>query len=256
MKKFELLVAALGTFVALPALAEEASQNPLTANVSLVNNYLLRGISQTGGKPAVQGGFDYANPNGFYIGVWGSNISILSDAGVAANSSLELDTYLGIKNSFATDFNYDVGYLRYNLPGAYTPGATSGNTTEIYGSLGYQWLAVKYSYSLGNTFGIAEARGSNYLDLSANYPIPDTGFAMGAHYGRQTFKGSVADIDKANGLDPSYADYKVNASYNMNGYVFGVAYSKTNAKNGGFYTNLQGENLGKGAYILSLSRTF
>lgn len=256
MKKSELLAGVLGAFVALPALAQETSPEPVTANVGLVNNYLFRGISRTGGNPALQGGFDYANPNGLYVGVWGSSISWLSDAGKAANAGLELDAYAGVKKSFATDFNYDLGVLRYSYFASFVPTATNPDTTEVYGALGYQWLAFKYSYSMANTFGIASARGTRYYDLSANYPISDSGFSVGAHYGRQMYKGVAADMLKAAGTDPSYADYRVGGSYNMKGYVFSVAWSKTNAKTGGYYTNQQGNNLGKATYVVSLTRTF
>ncbi len=255
MKKLELLAIALGTLAAMPAVAEESSRDPVTANATLTNNYVFRGISRTGTQPAAQAGFDYANPNGFYAGVWGSSISWLSDAGKATSAGVEYDLYLGMKNRFATDFTYDFGYVRYNFPGTYAANVTSADTNEIYGALGYQWLALKYSYSLGRTFGIAQAAGTSYVDLSANYPIADSGFTIGAHYGRQTYKGSGADSLKAAGMDPSYSDYKVNASVDVRGYILGVACTKANVK-GGYYTNPQGVNLGRFSYVLSLNRTF
>ena len=248
----------------LPVFAEEA---PFSTNVSLVSNYLYRGISQTGGKPAVQGGFDYTHSSGFYVGAWGSNISWLSDtyaasaianAGVAKaganNAGLELDTYLGFKNSFATDFNYDVGFLRYNYPGTYpatfAPGAAKADTNEVYGLIGYKWISLKYSYSLGNTFGVADAKGTDYIDLSANYPVADTGITLGAHYGRQDFKGQYA------GFGPtalSYDDYRFSVNKDFSGYVVGLTYSKTNAT--AVYTVL-GNDLGKGVVVASITRTF
>ena len=83
MLKNKLLVAALASSFALPALADTPPASPFSTNVTLTTNYLYRGISQTGGKPAVQGGFDYANANGLYIGAWGSSISWISDSGLA-----------------------------------------------------------------------------------------------------------------------------------------------------------------------------
>src|SRR5450759_5333437 len=148
----KLLVAALGTLFAMPVLAADAPAAApapaVTSNISLVSNYLYRGISQTGAKPAIQGGFDYAHASGFYAGIWGSNISWIP----ASSSSLELDTYFGFKNSFATDYSYDVGFLRYNYPGVYPnpipAGFAKANTNEIYGLIGWKWLTAKYSYSL------------------------------------------------------------------------------------------------------------
>lgn len=265
------LAVALGSIFSLPALAADAPASPHTfsSNVSLVSDYLYRGISQTNGKAAIQGGFDYSHASGFYAGVWGSSISWLTDAGagsqVATSSQVELDTYLGFKNSFSGDFSYDVGYLRYNYPATYpspmnnatgtTPWA-KGDTDEIYGALGYKWFTFKYSHSLGSTFALPNARGSNYADLSASYPIPDTGITLGAHYGKQTYKGSTADALRAAGSDPTYSDYKLSVSKDFSGYVLGLAYSSTNTKDSGYYSTTLNKNLGKDKFVLSLSRSF
>ena len=272
MQKTTLLFAALGAMFALPALGDEvavtqhkedihiipASTHTFTGNVGLVSDYIYRGISQTGQKPAIQGGFDYAHSSGFYAGVWGSNISWLRDAGVATNASLELDTYFGFKNSFANDFSYDAGFLRYNYPATYVAGATKADTDEIYGLIGYKWLTGKYSYSLGDTFGMPNARGTNYLDLSASYTVPDTSITLGAHIGRQTYKGARADALAAAGATATYTDYKLSVSRDFSGYVLGLAYSGTNAKTGTgqSYTSPQGKDLGRDTVVLSLSRSF
>jgi uncharacterized protein (TIGR02001 family) len=259
-KKKLLVVACLSLCVAASAFAEEAAPaSPVTANVSLVSNYLYRGISQSGAKPALQGGFDYTHASGFYAGVWGSSISWLTDNAAvtgATSSQLELDTYFGFKNAFATDFNYDVGFLRYNYPASYAAtlpaGAAKADTNEVYGALGYKWLTAKYSYSLGNTFGIAAAKGTNYFDLSANYPIADTGITLGAHYGKQSFKG----INAGTGIAAlSYSDYKLSVTKDFSGYALGLAYSSTNAAKGAAY-NVLGKDLGKGTAVLSLTHAF
>ena len=274
----KLLVVALGTLFSLPVLAEDgavtqhkedihvipASAHTVTSNVALVSDYLYRGISQTNAQPAIQGGFDYAHSSGFYAGVWGSSISWLTDSpGVtgATNSQLELDTYFGFKNAFATDFSYDVGYLRYNYPASYVAtlpaGAAKADTDEIYGALGYKFVIAKLSYSLGNTFGIDKAKGTTYIDLSANYPVADSGFTVSAHVGKQTYKGSVADGLAATNSTPTYTDYKVGVTKDFSGFVVGLAYSSTNA-NKTQYTNAAALNkfLGKGTAVLSLSRSF
>ena len=134
MFKSKLLNALIMTVLSAPGvtLAADAPATPpapvFTSNVGFVTNYIFRGVSQSGAKPALQGGFDYTPASGFYAGAWGSSISWLSDARVADNAGLELDTYLGFRNSFATDFSYDVGYLRYNYPGKYAAGATKADT--------------------------------------------------------------------------------------------------------------------------------
>ncbi len=276
MHKTKLLVVAVGALLALPALAEEAavtqhkedihvipaSAHTVTSNVSLFSDYLYRGISQTGAKPAIQGGFDYAHSSGFYAGVWGSSISWISDGALASNAGLELDTYFGFKNSFAGDFSYDVGFLRYNYPaGTYVnpipANFAKADTDEIYGALVYKWLTLKYSYSLGDTFAVSQASGTSYLDLSASYPIADTGITLGAHYGKQSYKGTSTSNLVAAGADPSYSDYKLSVTKDFSGYVLGLAYSNTNAKTGaGQFYNVLGKDLGRGTAVLSLSRSF
>ena len=71
-------LATSAAFAADEPAAPEAS--PITANVTVVNDYRYRGISQSNFKPAIQGGFDYAHESGFYIGNWNSSISWISDA--------------------------------------------------------------------------------------------------------------------------------------------------------------------------------
>jgi len=261
----KLLVAVLGALFVMPAFAEDAPAAAapaaapapaVTSNVTLVSNYLYRGISQTGGNPAVQGGFDYTPTNGFYIGTWGSSISWISDSQAAGSSGLELDTYLGYRNSFATDFSYDVGYLRYNYPGHYVKGATKADTDEVYALIGYKWITAKYSYALGNTFGNANTSGTNYFDLSASYAIGDSGYTVGAHYGIQTFQGSGATITAGDGTQESltYSDYRVSVTKDLtNGFAAGLTWSSTNANSA--YTNGQGYKEGQSIVVASLTRT-
>jgi len=262
MMKSKLLNSLILAALAVPSVAMAADASPFTANVGLVSDYLYRGISQTGAKPAIQGGFDYAHASGFYAGVWGSSISWLTDSVAvtgATSSQVELDTYFGFKNSFAGDFSYDVGYLRYNYPASYVAalpaGAAKADTDEVYGALSYKFVTAKLSYSLGNTFGIDQSKGSTYFDLSANYPIADSGYTVSAHAGKQTYKGTVADALVAANSSPTYTDYKVGVTKDLNGFVVGLAYSSTNA-NRTQYTSGTNKYLGKGTAVLSLTRSF
>lgn len=62
------------------------SDHTFTGNLTLASQYVFRGLTQTDGKAALQGGFDYSHANGFYIGTWLSNVSWYTDqnAGVAS----------------------------------------------------------------------------------------------------------------------------------------------------------------------------
>jgi uncharacterized protein (TIGR02001 family) len=217
-----------------------AEESPFSANVSMTSNYLYRGLSQTGNKPALQGGFDYAHESGLYAGVWGSSISWLSDFGVADNAGTEFDTYLGFSGE-AGDIGYDVGFLRYNYPGEYG-GNLTANTNELYGSVSYKFVTAKYSRSSGNLFGFADSSGSGYLDLSASYDLEDAGISLGAHYGKQTV---------ANNSASDYTDYNFSVSKEIGGYGFSMMYSKTDLTS----IDPQGNDLGKGALVLAISKS-
>jgi uncharacterized protein (TIGR02001 family) len=259
MLKNKLLVAALASAFAMPALAEDApAASPFSSNVSLTTNYLYRGISQTGAKPAIQGGFDYAGASGIYVGAWGSSISWISDGALGSNAGLELDTYAGYKGTAAA-VSYDVGFLRYNYPGTYGTIAkplAKPDTNEVYGAVTYSIVTAKLSYSLGDLFGVADAKGSTYLDLTATYPIPDTTYTIAAHYGKQAYKGTSTDSLKAGGQDPTYADYKLSVTKDLGtGYSASLTYSKTNAAEGvGKFYHVGNNDLGKGTAVLALTR--
>ena len=270
MLKNKLLVAALVSAFSLNAMAEDAPApaSPFSTNVALTSNYLYRGISQSGTKPAIQGGFDYAGASGVYAGVWGSSISWVSDAGgvsyprAASAAGLELDTYAGYKGT-AGAVSYDAGFLRYNYPGVYASGVTKPDTNEVYGAVTYSIVTAKLSYALGDLFGVSKAKGSTYFDLTATYPIPDTTYTVAAHYGKQTYKGTTADSLKAGGADPTYTDYKLSITKDLGtGYNASLAYSKTNAATGvgkfynAVYADGSNKDLGKGVVVLTLARTF
>ncbi len=236
MLKNKLLLAALASSFALPVMAADAS--PVSFNASLTTNYLYRGMSQTNAKPAIQGGVDYANANGLYIGAWASTISWLKDAGAVSSAPIEIDTYAGYKGAVNKDVSYDVGFLRYNYPGTYLV-SPKADTNEIYGAVSYNIVSAKLSYSLGDLFGTANAKGSTYFELNANYPLADTGVTVGGHVGRQAVAGTGNDIY-------SYSDYKLSASKDFSGYTLAAALNGTSSKS----------NLGKTIVVLSVSRTF
>ena len=147
-----------------------AGDGPFTANVGLVSDYAYRGWIQTDERPALQGGFDYAHDSGLYAGVWGSNVSWLSDANTDVSNSLELDLYGGYKGTLGA-IGYDVGLLQYYYPGSYPKPYNSPNTLEGYVGLSWEFLSFKYSYAFTDLFGYEKSDGSQYYDLGAAIDI-------------------------------------------------------------------------------------
>ncbi|WP_435627723.1 TorF family putative porin [Candidatus Ferrigenium straubiae] len=249
---FLLLAAASGMAMA------DAPPSPhvFSANIGFTTDYIFRGISQASHNPALQGSIDYTHASGLYAGVWGSNVSWIADSGAVATGSvtLELDTWFGFRNGFAGDFTYDVGFIRYNYPGSYTAAAgfAKADTEEVYGALGYKWVAAKYSYGLGQFLTVPGAVGTSYFELNASVPLGGTGFTFGAHAGRQTYKDAAA---AAFANTPTYTDYKLSVSRDFSGYLVTAAYTDTNASP--FYTYPAfGGDWGKGVAVLSVTRAF
>ena len=113
------IASALFAASVLPSLAAAQTVAPaddytITGNVSLINDYRFRGITQTMKKPALQGGFDFSHASGFYLGNWNSNVS--EYAGFPGGN-LEMDFYGGYKTTFG-DFGLDVGAIYYYYPGS------------------------------------------------------------------------------------------------------------------------------------------
>lgn len=191
--------------VSLLAVVPFVASAQLSTNISLTSNYKFRGQDQDLGstkdfKPALQGGFDYAFSNGFYVGNWNSSVNWLT------GNSLEVDVYGGYKGEMSPGLGYDVGVLTY----AY-PGASSANTTEVYGGLSYGPFSAKYSQTVSNQyFGGSKA---SYLTV---------GYAQEISKGL-TFKAAAGMTNFKTGND--FSDYSVGLSYDLGeGYSLGGAY--------------------------------
>jgi len=192
-----------------PAPAPAPATSPITANVTVVNDYRYRGISQSNLQPAIQGGFDYAHESGFYIGNWNSSISWISDAygqngsaggkgsaGKAISAPVEMDFYAGFKKELiAPGFASDIGVLQYYYPTSsspwkqISPQAANPNTTELYVAQNFTFGPlsgfVKVSYSVSTLFGFANSTGSYYPDLTVNYDTGIWGLTLNGHVGYQ-----------------------------------------------------------------------
>ena len=236
--KSKIVLAILATSSA--AFAQTAPAAPeVTYNVGVVSQYRYRGIAQTKGDAALQGGVDYANANGFYLGAWGSTIKWIKDAGSDAKGPVELDLYGGYKFE-AAGIAYDVGYLRYEyVNNTYNkvPNAVNANTDEVYGAATYGVVTAKYSYAFSDLFGTANSKGSAYWDLSANFDLGN-GYTLTPHAGRQVIKNSpnsYTDIaltlgkDLGDGLSASVS--AISTSVKDNAYYASTATSYNTAKN-------------------------
>ena len=102
----------------------------LTGSATIGSQYIFRGLTQTDGKPTIQGELDLVHPSGFYLSTSLSNISWFTDqnlntaraplpVGAVSSASVEVDLFGGYKWGFAKDWTLDVGLYRYLYPGSY-----------------------------------------------------------------------------------------------------------------------------------------
>ena len=95
-------------------------------------------------------------------------------------------------------FSYDVGALYYYYPGDVVAGTKNTNSAEVYGSLGWKFISLKYSHAASTIFfgwysttTSKSSRNSGYLDLSANYDL-GAGWGINGHVGHQTIRRAAS----------------------------------------------------------------
>ena len=215
--------------------APAAPETSIAYNVGVVSQYRYRGLAQTKGQPALQGGVDYNNANGFYLGAWASTIKWIQDASqsdITYRGSVELDLYGGYKFE-SNGIGYDFGYLRYEYVGNNLANTTTktqyanANTDEVYGAATMGAYTFKYSQTLSNLFGYVNSKSSKYLDLTANFDLGN-GYTISPHAGHQRVSNqtpslSYSDLsltltkDLGNGLSISASAITNNGRSNIGG---------------------------------------
>ena len=231
------------------AWAEEPASS-LSYNIGVVSDYRYRGISQSGRDPALQGGIDYADKSGFYVGTWASTIKWIKDSSfppVSAKGPVEVDIYGGYKGAINDQFSYDVGGLYYWYAGNSYKNITgaNANTFEIYGAITYSVATLKYSHSLTNLFGTPDSHGSGYLDLTLNFDLGN-GWSLAPHVGHQRIAHWY-----------SYTDYSLTVSKDFgDSLVASLGVVGTDKKNFFLLPGTGTKDLGKPMLVAGLKKTF
>lgn len=126
-------------------LAAPAYAGELTGNVGATSNYMFRGVDQTGGGAAIQGGVDYTFDVGLYTGLWVSNS--------VAGGGNEADAYVGYTLKLG-EFGLDIGAIYYGYtedtesadPLATPPGPNT-DYAEVYVGAGIGPVALKVFFA-------------------------------------------------------------------------------------------------------------
>ena len=213
-----------GIFAAngLCASAAQAGDAALDLNYTLASQYLFRGLTQTNGHSAVQGGAEVALGAGAYAGTWLSNISWFDELAPGSRLPLEWDLDAGYRHAFG-DAALDLGIVRYLYPGhleALPDGIVRPDMTEAYAAVTWHALSFKYSASLTDSSGVEHSRGSQYAELALAIPV-NRWLQGSLHVGRAAFRGRSAATDRA-GTDNarlySYTDWSLGLTSGLSDY--------------------------------------
>lgn len=170
-------------FLALAGFGGSAMAASASATFTFASDYLFDGISQTQGddngdfNPALQASIDFSGENGFYFGVWASNV----DFGDDDPANTEIDYYLGFAGETEGGWGWDVGAVYYTYTGApsggydYAEGLLGitapfgtgaslyfGDDDDVFGGK-FQRFKLTHSFALGETWSLdLEATRANY----------------------------------------------------------------------------------------------
>lgn len=150
MKK-EIIAAAL----VLGSMTTAATAAEVSGNAGFVSEYLFRGVPQTDGNAAAQGGLDVAYDTGFYVGTWASSVDNGTDSGV------EVDLYGGWGGE-AGDFSYGIGGTYYT----YTDDVDE-DYAELNLSGGWKWFTV--DVAIGEYDSEPTTQDYTFVALTAEY---------------------------------------------------------------------------------------
>lgn len=216
-------LALVAAFCASTAHATDAPASPVTGNVAITTDYMFRGLTQTWGRPAIQGGADYVASSRFAAGFWDSSISQSS----YPRAAMELDLYVSYGRTFGHGWSWRAGLYGYLYPGGNLDQAKprlpsrSFDTLEANVALSWKGFALKYNRALTDYFGadveegyLGSSRGTSYLQLDATLPLHGA-WSLALHAGHTHYTTALA-VPLADGArDPSYSDFGAALKYQL-----------------------------------------
>lgn len=208
--------------------AQQASNSPAksgwqtSGDLTLVSDYLYRGVSQTNEGVAAQGTLLVQHDSGWYGSLWTSNIGF-------GDGSLELDLSVGRKLALATvaesPLLLDLGLMQYRYPQG--DNSSNGfNFVEAYSKLSWQ------SWTLGlaltdNYFGAGVGK---FMYLTLDWQLMLTqDWSLALHLGHNQFAGR-ADLQNFLGSQQGgqhYLDHSLLLQTSMYGFTVAAGVAGT-----------------------------
>jgi uncharacterized protein (TIGR02001 family) len=208
---------------------------PVVANVStsltLTNDYLFNGVSQTNKDAALQGSLDWRNDAGWYAGSWASNVDY------ADGTDIEVDFYGGKVIQASENVRFDLGIAAYTYYG--DSQSDEGNYNEIYIKTSVHKFAINLWYTndyfgTGAEHGILLLEGQQKINESL---VLSAGIDYSKSFDSDKFSWEVNDSD--------YIHWHLTATLAFKGVSLAAGYHDTDLN-----------TFGERRFLVSISKTF
>lgn len=214
------------------------SLTPLTAianwagNITVANNYLFNGISQTDDKAALQAEATWSAANGLYVGSWLSNVDYSEQA------NLEVDLYFGYSHAFNQQHTVDTGMSLYTYHGSSY--SDDINFYEFY----VTYNIINTSFSFWFTPDYFGSSASHYIVKASHTFILTEYFSL------------LLSLDKSTSLDSDKWQWQTNDNNYIHGQITALtSYQHFDLSFGLHGTDLDNENDIKFLFTLSYNFT-
>lgn len=196
MKKNSIL--AVGVMLAAMSGVAQAAPG-LTGNLTLTNNYIWRGVSQTNDQAAVQGGADYDFGNNLSIGTWVSNVT----------NGTELDLYGSYKINLGKDMNLDVGGVQYKYNSqvdldfleAFAKFSVKDFVVAGYYTINKQGTDKDHDLYFMGSYSLDLGKGRSVSFLAGHYSFDDPAYTDYSHVRVAFTKGEFTGAIDKNDMD-------------------------------------------------------
>lgn len=190
-----LVAAATLAAVAPAARAQDAAGPTINWSATAATDYVWRGVSQTGGNPAVFGTVQISN-NGFYAGAGAENVDF------GEGTDAEYDLWAGWAGPVGGGFTLDAGLVRYGYVGA--PDGSDYDTVEakvaLSHAVGQGTIGAVIMYT-PDYFGVEDS--ALYYEANGSLPL-SAGWSLSGAVAHQAISGSNGDYTTWN-LGTGYA---------------------------------------------------
>jgi uncharacterized protein (TIGR02001 family) len=194
------LCAAAGIFAAT---LTSAQAQDFSANISVTNNYVWRGITQTNGDFAVQGGADVEFGSGFSVGAWASNV----DFGDATEA--EIDLYGNFAIPLTDMVTANLGGILYLFPGQ--PSGADYTFFEFNGGLDFDLGMATLSTSVAYSPDVG-GDTTWYFNGGLGVPVGEY-FELFGSVGYYEWETAVDYLDYAVGVSATWQNFTVSTYY-------------------------------------------